>query len=87
MLETLTPLINSAAESGGQLLLLVPPLIQILKKVPWLVKLQKNKVPVWQLASLGLSVGGAFLLGLPAPLMTGIIAGLASGKAYDMVAK
>ena len=85
MEETLTPLIESAAASGGILLVVVPALVQILKKVPLLTKLQDNNVPVWQLASLGLAIGGAYALGLPTPLITGIMAGLASGKGYDFV--
>lgn len=48
------------------------------------MKLQNDGVPAYELLSLGLGIGGAFLLGLPAPIVTGIVAALAAGKGYDI---
>ena len=77
-------LVKQIGSSGGVLLLLIPPLVQVLKKVPMLVKLQET-VPVYEIASLALGIGGAYALGLPTPVITGIIAGLAAGKGYDII--
>lgn len=78
-------LIKQFGESGGVLLLLIPPLVQILKKLPMIVKLQTDGVPAYEIASLAMGIGGAFALGLPTPVITGIVAGLAAGKGYDFV--
>jgi hypothetical protein len=56
-----------------------------LKKIPFFVKLQGDDVPVWQIASLVLGIGGAFALSLPNPVVAGIMAWLAAGKGYDYV--
>ena len=63
---------------------MIPPLIQILKKVPLIVKLQDD-FPIYEVASVALGVGGAFALGIPVPIVSGIVAGLAAGKGYDIV--
>ena len=77
-------IITQAGTSGGILVVLIPSIIQIIKKVPFLAELQKT-FPIYQLLSLALGIGGAFTLGLAAPIMTGVIAGLAAGKGYDIV--
>jgi len=77
-------LINQMGESAGVLVLLIPPIVQILKKVPVLAELQKS-APVYEILSVALGVGGAFALGLPTPVVSGIVAGLAAGKGYDFV--
>jgi len=51
--------------------------------VPFVVKLHTEGNPIFELLSLGIGIGGAFALGLPAPIVTGIVAGLAAGKGYD----
>jgi hypothetical protein len=79
-------LINQMGESAGLLVLLIPPLVQVLKKIPLVNELQKA-FPVYDVASIALGVGGAFLLGIPVPIVSGIVAGLAAGKGYDMVKK
>lgn len=80
MEETLTQI----SESGGILVVLIPSIVQIFKKVPFLVDMQKT-IPIYQMLSIGLGVAGAFSLGLSAPIITGIVAGLAAGKAFDIV--
>lgn len=76
-------LLQQIGQSGGVLVLLIPPIVQILKRIPLVVNLNKN-APVYELLSLGLGVAGAFALGLPNALITGIVAGLAAGKGYDV---
>ena len=65
------------------MVLLIPPLMQLLKKVPFVVKLQADGNPAFEILSIALGVAGAFALGLPAPIVTGVVAGLAAGKGYD----
>jgi hypothetical protein len=77
-------LIEKMGESAGVLLLLIPPLVQILKRVPIIAELQKT-VPVYELLSIALGIGGAYALGIPVPIINGIVAGLAAGKGYDFV--
>ena len=77
-------LITQVGTSGGILVVLIPSIIQIIKKVPFLVEMQKT-LPIYQVLSIALGIGGAFTLGLAAPVMTGVIAGLAAGKGYDIV--
>ena len=77
-------LIKQVGNSGGVLLMLIPPIIQVLKKVPMIVKL-KESIPIYEIASIALGIGGAFALGLPTPIVTGVVAGLAAGKGYDIV--
>ena len=71
--------------SGGMIALLIPPLIQILKRIPFLAKLQGNDIPVWDILSIALGIGGAYSLALPSPIVVGVLAGLAAGKGYDFV--
>jgi hypothetical protein len=47
--------------------------------------LQDDDVPVWQLLSIVLGIGGAYSMALPSPILVGVLAGLASGKGYDFV--
>jgi len=77
-------LINQVGTSGGILVVLIPSIIQIFKKVPFLVALQKT-FPIYQILSIGLGIGGAFSLGLATPVITGLIVGMAAGKGYDIV--
>jgi len=77
-------LITQVGTSGGILVVLIPSIIQIFKKVPFLVELQKT-FPIYQILSVGLGIGGAFSLGLATPVITGLIAGLAASKGYDIV--
>ena len=77
-------LITQVGTSGGILVVLIPSIIQIIKKVPFLVEMQKT-LPIYQVLSIALGIGGAFTLGLAAPVMTGVIASLAAGKGYDIV--
>jgi hypothetical protein len=58
----------------------------MLKKVPFLVKLQKADVPAYEILSLALGIAGAFALGIPNAVVIGIVTGLAAGKGYDFVA-
>ena len=77
-------LIKQMGESAGVLILLIPPIVQILKKIPVLTELQKT-VPIYELLSIVLGIGGAYALGIPVPIINGIVAGLAAGKGYDFV--
>ena len=77
-------LITQVGTSGGLLVVLIPSIIQILKKVPYLLVMQKT-IPIYQILSIALGIGGAFSLGLATPVITGLIAGLAAGKGYDIV--
>jgi hypothetical protein len=81
--EALKGLVQQIGDSGGILVLLVPALVQVLKKIPFIVKLQENKFPAYELLALALSVGGAHVLGLPNAIVTGVIAWLAAEKGYD----
>jgi len=77
-------LITQVGASGGILVVLIPSIIQILKKVPFLLEVQKT-IPIYQILSIALGIGGAYSLGLTTPIITGLIAGLAAGKGYDIV--
>jgi len=77
-------LITQMGESAGLLILLIPAVVQILKKIPVLTVLQKS-IPVYEILSIALGIGGAFALGIPVPIINGIVAGLAAGKGYDFV--
>jgi len=77
-------LITQVGTSGGILVVLIPSIIQILKKVPFLLEVQKT-IPIYQILSIALGIGGAYSLGLTTPIITGLIAGLAAGKGYDIV--
>jgi len=77
-------LIKQMGNSAGVLLMLIPPIVQIVKKIPQVVELQKT-IPVYEILSIGLGIAGAFALGIPTPLISGIVAGLAAGKGYDIV--
>jgi len=76
-------LVKQIGDNGGLLLLIIPPIIQAIKKIPILVKLQGDGMPIYEIASLALAIGGAYAFGLPTPIVTGAIAWLASGKGYD----
>ena len=76
-------LIEQMGQTGGILVLLIPPLMQLLKKVQFIVKLQADGNPAFEILSIAIGIGGAFALGLPAPIVTGVVAGLAAGKGYD----
>ena len=78
-------LVKQIGSSGGILVLLIPALVQVLKRIPFVTQLQAAKFPAYEILSLALGVGGAFALGLPNALIAGIIAGLAAGKGYDVV--
>jgi len=78
-------LVKQIGESGGILVLLIPSLIQIFKRIPFVVKLDAGGFPVYELLSLGLGIGGAFVLGIPNAVIAGIVTGLAAGKGYDIV--
>jgi hypothetical protein len=77
-------LLKQMGESAGMLVLLIPPLIQVLKKFPIITKLQET-APVYEIASIALGIAGAFALGIPVPIVSGVVAGLAAGKGYDIV--
>jgi len=77
-------LITKIGQSGSQLVVIIPVLIQVFKKIPFLADLQKE-IPIYQILAIGLGVAGAYSLGLSTPIITGIIVGLASGKGYDIV--
>lgn len=77
-------LIKQMGDSAGVLILLIPPLVQVLKKIPFMAELQKT-VPIYDILSIALGIGGAYALGLPIPIINGIVAGLAAGKGYDFV--
>lgn len=77
-------LISQMGKSAGILLMLIPPIVQIVKKVPVVVELQKT-VPIFEILSIALGIGGAYALGIPVPIVNGIVAGLAAGKGYDIV--
>lgn len=77
-------LIKQMGDSAGVLILLIPPIVQILKKIPVLTELQKT-VPIYELLSIVLGIGGAYALGIPVPIINGVVAGLAAGKGYDFV--
>jgi len=55
----------------------------MLKKLPFLAKLQKADVPAYEILSLALGIAGAFAMGIPNAIVAGIVAGLAAGKGYD----
>jgi len=42
-------------------------------------------LPVYEIASVILGIAGAYALGIPVPIVNGIVAGLAAGKGYDIV--
>jgi hypothetical protein len=48
------------------------------------VKLQ-DSFPVYEVASIALGVAGAYALGIPVPIVNGVVAGFAAGKGYDFV--
>jgi len=77
-------LIKQMGQSGGVLLILIPSIVQVFKRIPQVVELQKT-MPVYELLSIGIGIAGAFALGIPTPLISGIVAGLAAGKGYDIV--
>lgn len=77
-------LITQLNESAGVLILLIPPLVELLKKIPIVKKLQKD-IPLYEIISVVLGVAGAYALNVNAPIIQGIIAGLAAGKGYDFV--
>ena len=80
MNDILTQL-NSA---GGSLVVIIPSLMQILKKIPFVVELQKT-LPIYEIMTVAIGIGGAYALGLSTPIITGIIAALASNKGYDII--
>ena len=84
-MEELIPIIDQIGSSGGLLVMLVPVVVQALKKVPFIAKLQKDGFKMFQLLPLLLGIVGAVVLKLPAPVVIGIITGLASEKGYDFV--
>jgi hypothetical protein len=40
---------------------------------------------VYEVASIALGVAGAYALGIPVPIVNGVVAGFAAGKGYDFV--
>lgn len=52
--------------------------------MPLVSKLQAD-LPVYEIASVILGIAGAYALGIPVPIVNGIVAGLAAGKGYDIV--
>jgi len=42
-----------------------------------------QELPGYEILSIALGVGGAFMLGIPNALVVGIVSGLAAGKGYD----
>jgi F0F1-type ATP synthase membrane subunit c/vacuolar-type H+-ATPase subunit K len=48
--------------------------------------LQAEEYPIYEWASIAVGVGLAWATGLPNPIFSGIVSGLAAGKGYDLIA-
>ena len=72
--------------AGMILIPLVAGLVQQLKRVPGIVKLQE-KFPVYLTAALGFGIGAAYLMGLTNPAVAGVIIALSACGAYEAVKK
>lgn len=79
-------LLTQFGAGAATLVAIVGGIVQQLKRFPAIVIMQK-KYPVYQAASLALGIAGAYQFVLPNPIFAGIMIGLASCGAFDMVKK
>jgi len=79
-------LVTQMGPAATTLVALVAGLVQQLKRIPAVNKWQEM-FPVYQVASYGLGIAGAFTLGLSNPIFAGVLVGLAANGAYDAVKK
>lgn len=84
-MEAISDIVAQLGAPSVLLTALVPVILQMLKRIPAIEKLQKDGYKVYELLPIIIAVFGAFVLKLPIPIVTGIISGLASEKGYDFV--
>jgi hypothetical protein len=79
-------IVTTLGKTGAGLVVVIPLLVQLLKRFPVVVRLQAEEYPIYELASIAVGVGLAWATGLPNPIFSGIVSGLAAGKGYDLIA-
>lgn len=84
-MEALNPLIEQIGAPGALLTIIVPLIVQGLKKISIFKKLQEDGYKVFEIAPMVLAIIGAFALKLPVPLVWGVVSGFAGQKGYDFI--
>jgi len=77
-------LITQFGPKALSLLAIVPLLVQRLKKLPILVKLQGQGYPAFETTAISLGIIGAFAMSLANPIVVGVVAGLAGIGTYKV---
>ena len=66
--------------------MILVPIIAVLvnefKRSTWIAALQ-NKLPIFTFLAIALGIGGAFLQGIPNPIVSGVIMGFLSSGIYS----